>query len=181
MLFLGPGCTCGPGLRLIGRRYISFAGSASFGYNCRVEAYDSYNNQKFFPAIKIGAGAQFGDMLHIGAIGNMQVGENVLFGSKVLVIDHDHGKYSGQDCSLPSSSPIDRELQYRGDIYIGNRVWVGDNALIFGGASVGDGSVIAAGAIVNGVVPPGSICVGKNLVLKKFSSEYKNWIKENIK
>ncbi|MDD5208170.1 MAG: DapH/DapD/GlmU-related protein [Elusimicrobiales bacterium] len=176
-LLLGRGNTCGEGFRLIGRKHVVFHGEVSFGVYCRVEAYSKYKGQEFRPRIEIGKSAHFGDMLHIGAIGHIHIGDNVLFGSKILVIDHDHGRYSGPECALPASIPINRELFQRGDIYIGNNVWVGENAMIFGGANIGDGSIVAAGAIVTGIVPPGTICVGKNKIIKKFKPDSKEWIR----
>lgn len=38
-------------------------------------------------------------------------------------------------------------------ITIGNRVWMGANALVLGGVTVGDSTVIAAGAVVKEDVP----------------------------
>lgn len=176
-ILLGWGCTSGPGLRIVGFRYISFKKTCSFGYHCRIEAYDSYRAQRFTPSISIGENSHFGDLLHVGAIGKIHIGDNVLFGSKILVIDHDHGRYGGEGASVPYMRPIDRDLCCRGDIYIGNNVWIGDNAMVFGGANIGEGSVIAAGALVTGIVPPGSICVNKNVIIKKFVSENKEWVK----
>lgn len=43
---------------------------------------------------------------------------------------------------------------------IGNRVWIGSNAVIVGKIHVGDGSVIAPGAFVNFDVPENSVVVG---------------------
>lgn len=43
---------------------------------------------------------------------------------------------------------------------IGNDVWVGENVVIIGGISIGDGAIIAAGAVVSKDVPPYSIVGG---------------------
>lgn len=43
---------------------------------------------------------------------------------------------------------------------IGNDVWLCANAVILTGVKIGDGSVIAAGAVVTSDVPPFSICGG---------------------
>lgn len=175
-LFLGSGGrTCGPGFRLLGRNYLKLEGRVSFGFHCRVEAYDSYRSQAFTPEVRIGDSAHFGDYLHIGAIGRIKIGRNVLFGSRVLVIDHDHGVYRGGEQSDPATPPIERVLFNRGDIVIGNNVWVGDNAIIFGGADIGDGCVVAAGALVAGRIPAGSICVGNGRVVKEYDQGCMSW------
>jgi len=45
-------------------------------------------------------------------------------------------------------------------ITIGNHVWVGNRAMVLKGVSIGDGAVIAAGAIVTKNVPPRSLVAG---------------------
>lgn len=43
---------------------------------------------------------------------------------------------------------------------IGNDVWIGTNAVVMGGVTVGDGAIIAAGAVVTKDVPPYAIVGG---------------------
>ena len=53
-------------------------------------------------------------------------------------------------------------------VIIGNDVWIGSNAIILQGVTVGDGAVVAAGAVVTHDIPPFSVwggvpakCIGK--------------------
>jgi acetyltransferase-like isoleucine patch superfamily enzyme len=48
----------------------------------------------------------------------------------------------------------------KGDIVLGNEVWVGADAKILSGVQVGDGAVIGAGAVVTADVRPYAIVVG---------------------
>ena len=48
----------------------------------------------------------------------------------------------------------------RGDIVIGNDVWIGYGASIFSGLTIGDGAVIGAHAVVTKDVPPYAIVAG---------------------
>lgn len=48
----------------------------------------------------------------------------------------------------------------KGHITIGNDVWVGAKALILSGVSIGDGAVVAAGAVVTKDIPPYAIVGG---------------------
>ena len=48
----------------------------------------------------------------------------------------------------------------RGDIVIGNDVWIGCEAVILAGVTIGDGAVIAARAVVTKDVPPYTIVGG---------------------
>ena len=45
-------------------------------------------------------------------------------------------------------------------VEIGNDVWIGANAVILKGSTIGDGAVIAAGAVVRGHVKPHSLYLG---------------------
>lgn len=46
------------------------------------------------------------------------------------------------------------------DITIGNHVWIAKRAVLLGGASMGDGSVLGYGAILKGAIPNNSVAVG---------------------
>ncbi len=48
----------------------------------------------------------------------------------------------------------------RGDVRIGNDVWIGTDALILSGVTVGDGAVIAAKCVVTKDVPPFALVAG---------------------
>ena len=48
----------------------------------------------------------------------------------------------------------------KGDIVIGNDVWIGYEALILAGVTVGDGAIIAGRAVVTKDVPPYTIVGG---------------------
>lgn len=68
------------------------------------------------------------------------------------------------------------EVKYAKDKYhvvIGNDVWIGENALIYGGVTIGDGAIVAAGAIVNKDVSPYTIVGGipAKVLRKRFLDE----------
>ena len=48
----------------------------------------------------------------------------------------------------------------KGDIVINDDVWIGYNALIMSGVEIGQGAVIAAGAVVTKNIPPYAIAGG---------------------
>jgi acetyltransferase-like isoleucine patch superfamily enzyme len=56
--------------------------------------------------------------------------------------------------------PIREQGTTRQGITIEDDVWVGSNAIFLDGAHVGRGSVIGAGSVVRGNIPPYSIAVG---------------------
>lgn len=78
-----------------------------------------------------------------------------------------------------------------GDTIIGNDVWIGTEAMIMPGVNIGDGAVIGARAVVTKNVPPYSIVVGNNhLVRQRFEEatinklleiQWWNWPLDHIK
>ena len=62
---------------------------------------------------------------------------------------------------------------HKGDINIGNDVWIGYNASIMAGVSIGDGAIIATNATVIKTVEPYSIVGGSPAVeiKKRFAKE----------
>lgn len=80
----------------------------------------------------------------------------------------------------------------RGDIVIGNDVWIGYEAVILSGVHIGDGAVIAARAVVTKDVPPYAIVGGipAREIKKRFDDEtieklrniqWWNWSYETIR
>ena len=56
-----------------------------------------------------------------------------------------------------------KTIEYQGTTYsvvLEGDNWIGANAIILSGAFIGKGSIIGAGAVVTGVIPPYSIAVG---------------------
>lgn len=57
-------------------------------------------------------------------------------------------------------------------VIIGNNVWIGANAILLPGVTIGDESIIAAGSLVNRDVPPRTVVGGVPAkVIKKISFE----------
>ncbi len=61
-----------------------------------------------------------------------------------------------------------KQLTNKGNIVIGNNVWIGDNAIILPGVKIGDGAIIGAYSVVGKNIPPYCIAVGNPIqVIKK--------------
>lgn len=67
----------------------------------------------------------------------------------------------------------DRNYPYKGDLIIGNDVWIGYNATIMAGIKIGDGAIIATNSTVIKDVEPYTIVGGNpaRLIKKRFSDE----------
>ena len=92
---------------------------------------------------------------------NIKIGEDVAIARDVIIRDTDGHNilYEGYE--------KDKE------VIIGNHVWIGNKAMILKGVTIGDGAVIAAGAIVNNDVPEKSLVAGVPARVIKTDIEWK--------
>ena len=69
--------------------------------------------------------------------------------------------------------PAAEDMPFKGDTVIGNDVWIGQNARILPGVSIGDGAIIGAFSVVGHDVEPYSIVAGNpaKLIRKRFEDE----------
>lgn len=65
------------------------------------------------------------------------------------------------------------QLPFKGDIVIGNDVWIGRNSVIMPGVHIGDGAIIAAYSVVTKNVAPYTIVGGNpaTVIKKRFDEE----------
>lgn len=65
------------------------------------------------------------------------------------------------------------QLPHKGDIRIGNDVWLGRECTVMPGAEIGDGSIAAARSVITGKFPPYSLIGGNpaRLIRRRFSEE----------
>lgn len=62
--------------------------------------------------------------------------------------------------TIPEAEPEDDRWGSKGDVTIGNDVWIGLNAIILSGVTIGDGAVIGAYSVVGSNVEPYTIVAG---------------------
>ena len=105
--------------------------------------------------IIIGGNVSASGPLIVTAVGLLTVGEGALFGPNVLITDHYHG--NTRDPAHRSMPPSQRPLYSPGTITIGNNVQFGANSVVLAPATIGDGAIIGANAVVKGCVPAGSV------------------------
>ena len=81
--------------------------------------------------------------------GGISIGEGSLIGHQVSIATINHDMHPAKRASM-SFRPVT----------IGKDVWIGDHASILPGVTIGDGAVIAAGAVVTKDVPPRTVVGG---------------------
>jgi len=92
---------------------------------------------------------------------NVTIGDYVLIAPDVYILHSGHG-YSVVDTPIY----LQEETHYEQTI-IENNVWIGARCVILPGRRIGEGSIVAAGAVVTKDVPPYSIVGGNPAKLIK--------------
>jgi acetyltransferase-like isoleucine patch superfamily enzyme len=123
----------------------------------RIEAIDEWGEQVFSPCIAIGNRVRLHFDVHIGAIGTLTIGNDVLVGSHVLITDHSHGRSTATELRITASR---RHLVSKGPTVIEDNVWIGEGACILDGVRIGRNAIVGANAVVTRDVPSGSVVVG---------------------
>lgn len=91
----------------------------------------------------INSGCHFQDQ------GGITIGDGCLIGHNVVFATINHDLY-----------PQNNRKNHYAPIYIGNHVWIGSNATILAGVTIGDWATIAAGAVVTKDVPAETVVGG---------------------
>lgn len=139
-----------------GPQYVSIGEHFHSGKHLRLTAIDSHNGDVFMPSIVIGEHVDFGDFCHIGCIESVEIGDNVLGGSKIYISDHSHGNTCIEEFDLP---PAERKLVSK-PVKIGNNVWIGDGVCILPGCSIGNNVIVGANAVVTHSFPDNVVIAG---------------------
>lgn len=98
--------------------------------------------------ISIGRNSNVGWQCILDGRGRIEIGDNTVIASGAALITGSHDV--GSDCFAPEFRPI----------VIGSRVWIGTRAMLLQGVKIGDGAVVAAGAVVTRDVEANSIVGG---------------------
>lgn len=104
-------------------------------------------------------------------IGPVTVGNDIMFAQNIVVSGLNH---SYEDITM---SIHDQKVS-TAEIKIEDEAWIGANAVIVAGVTIGKHSVVAAGSVVTKDVPPYSIAAGNPArIIKKYNSISEKWEK----
>lgn len=137
----------------------------TIGNNCTIHPYAYL--RLYGGRITIGNNVYINPYSILYGHGNLIIGNNVLIAGHSMIIPANHN-YQERNRTI-----IEQGETCQG-IIIGNDVWIGSHAVILDGVSIGDGCIIAAGAIVNRSTDP--FCVYAGVPAKKIKERCKIWI-----
>tara|TARA_A100001035_G_scaffold188758_1_gene150639 strand:- start:769 stop:1362 length:594 start_codon:yes stop_codon:yes gene_type:complete len=147
------------GLKIEYPKNVRISSNSYFGLNCKIYACES-------SIVEIGKNVSFNSnvMLNARGVGKILIGKNVLIGPNVVVRCNNHNY---QDTSIP----IIKQGMTKGVIIIEDDVWISSNCVILPNCTIGEGSIVAAGAVVTKDIEPYSIVGGipaKKIGFRKF-------------
>jgi maltose O-acetyltransferase len=106
----------------------------------------------FYRKIRVGYGANIANRVTISLDAEVRMGDNVSLGPYVKI-------YTGTHPIGPGSNRRGPELLAKA-VVIEDGSWIGLGAIILPGVTIGHGSIVAAGAVVDEDVPPDSYVAG---------------------
>ena len=147
------------GLRIEYPQNVKISSNSYFGLNCKIYACEN-------SIVEIGRNVSFNSNVMINArgIGKILIGKNVLIGPNVVIRSNNH-KY--ENLNIPI---IDQGMS-KGEIIIEDNVWISSNCVILPNCRIGEGSIVAAGAVVTKDIEPYTIAGGipaKKIGVRRF-------------
>jgi acetyltransferase-like isoleucine patch superfamily enzyme len=110
-----------------------------------------YHNSYVYGSVTVGANTWIGPFVLLDGSGGLTIGSTCSISAGVHVYTHDSVAWALSGGRLPCE---------RAPVRIGDCCYVGSQAVIVKGVTIGDHSVIGAGAFVNRDVPPYTIVAG---------------------
>lgn len=176
-------------------KYFSFIFKFVQYFNYRYDEYIFYRSKNRH-VLKFGIGSyglpkilSFDNVSKLSVGNYCSIAEHVTF---LLGSNHKHKAVPTYPiCNIDNNfSPKDANI--KGDVFIGNDVWIGYGATIIGQVTIGDGAIIGAGSVINRDVPAYSIVMGvpgqilryrfnEDQIQKLLEIKWWNWDIEKIK
>jgi acetyltransferase-like isoleucine patch superfamily enzyme len=164
---VGPGCRLGPHAWLVNRSGNRDSVRLGEGVICRgllrIEEFGA-------GSIVIESQAYIGDDCLLSSSSSIEVGHHTLIAHGVQIFDNDSHPLDPaarcHDYDAVRTGGARQEIA-QAPIRIGARAWIGFNAIILKGVTIGENSVVAAGSVVTKSVPDNAIVAGNPAVIVK--------------
>jgi acetyltransferase-like isoleucine patch superfamily enzyme len=144
----GPRSTVELPVRVWGEGRIDIGAQVVIGAGSWLQALDPRGR------IVIGDGTSLARACTISSVEHVELGESVLVAGGVYIADHHHRRAPAGDAVK------DQGVTDVAPVHVGHGAWIGQNAVVLPGASIGEGSVVGANAVVRGQFPPRTLIAG---------------------
>lgn len=115
------------------------------------EGTSIYDSSHVFGDVRVGRHTWIGPFTLLDGTGGLEIGDYCSISTGVQIYSHDTVDWAVSAGTLP--------YEYA-PVRIGSRCYVGAQAVVAKGVTIGDGSIVGACSFVRADVPPGSIVVG---------------------
>lgn len=157
-----------PVLQLTGCKNIKIGNNTTILSNCRLAVYGSSGSANIIIGDNCYIG--FGFSALASAEGNINIGNDVLIASNVLITNENHGISPESDVSY-----MNQRLNAK-SVKIGDGCWIGEKVCVLPGVVIGEKAIVGAGSIVTKSIPSYSIVAGNPArVIKRYNFEKKQW------
>lgn len=96
--------------------------------------------------MRIGNNVFMNQNVSVTCMESVQIGDRCIIANNVVIVDHDHDYVNGGFATAP--------------VKIEKDVWIGANATVLKGVTIGEGAIVAAGSVVNKDVPAHTMVAG---------------------
>ena len=136
---------------------VSIGNDTQIEKGASMETWDTTDNTNNHPLIIIGSHCRIRANAHITATKGITIGDGLLTGTNVLITDNMHGRSMLDDME---KIPYERLIFSKGEVVVGNNVWLGNNVCVMPGVTIGDGVIVGANSVVTQNIPPYSVVAG---------------------
>ena len=141
-------------------KFLFYLGDAAI-----IEDYSVVNN--VLGDVIIGSNSLIG--LRSTVIGPVEIGNDVLLAQNIVLSGQNHG-YEDVTISIREQKSVTSKITIK------DRAWIGANAVIVAGVTIGTHSIVAAGSVVTKDVPDFCIVGGNPAkILKQYNGDTKEW------
>ena len=154
------------------KKYLSIGSDTFIAENSFFAITDNNKGRKYSPQVKIGNDVCIGSNFFVACIEGVTIEDNVLMSDRVFISDHIHGY---ENVTLPI---IGQPLVPKGRVLIKQGAFIGINAVIMPGVTIGKNAVVGASSVIIHDIPDYAVATGNPAkIIKKYNKKLKKWDK----
>lgn len=155
---------------VLARHRIHVGSGVTINAGSWLSVVEEHGGRRYAPVLRVGDGTQLGHDLVIACIGEVTIGREVLASDRVFIGDTYH------DFRDPDTAILHQPLADPRPVRIGDGAFLGVNAVVLPGVTIGDRAYVAAGAVVTADVPANTVVAGNPArVIRRWDPQARTW------